>query len=75
MNAVEFEANVTDGVIKVPQQYRDKITSSVRVIILSDTQDDHVSGTSDTITDLLHKPLKVKGFRPLSREDIYQDNK
>ncbi|MGB3585474.1 MAG: hypothetical protein WBA23_02985 [Tunicatimonas sp.] len=75
MNAVEFEANITDGVIKVPEQYRDKITSNVRVIILSDTQDDHVSGTSDTISLLLHNPLKVKDFRPLSREDIYQDTK
>lgn len=36
MRAYEFVSTVDNGIIHIPEQYRDKITSSVKVIVLSE---------------------------------------
>ena len=40
MQAIEFNATVENGVIPIPNQYRDSVSDNVRVIILSDTNAD-----------------------------------
>jgi len=50
------------------------VTDSVKVIILKEEPAatfEKVSGL-DIIDRLLAKPLHVKGFRPLKRDDIYE---
>ena len=37
MQAVEFQAIVKNGVIPIPQKYKNNITDTVRVIVLSET--------------------------------------
>jgi hypothetical protein len=37
MIAVEFEAEVTDGIIEIPEPHRDQIHGAVRVILLAGT--------------------------------------
>ena len=75
MYAVEFQTNITNGVIEVPESYRNHLSGSVRVIILADasTQDALLSDTRSTnlITRLLAQPRKVAGFTPLKRDEIY----
>ncbi len=34
MQAIEFDTVVTDGVIKIPDEYRDQVRRDVKVIIL-----------------------------------------
>ena len=67
MFAVEFRARVKNGTIEIPSQYRDRLTNEVKVIVLADIQE----RTDNLIDHLLAKPLQVQGFRPLSREQIY----
>ena len=67
MYAIEFQAKIKEGTIQVPPQYRDKLKEVVRVIILTDVQEE----TGSLIDQLLESPIKVKGFRPLSRDEIY----
>ena len=69
MFAIEFRAKVEEGTIKVPRRYRDKLKEVVRVIILTDVQDE--PKTPNLIDQLLESPIKVAGFQPLSREEIY----
>ncbi len=70
MNAIEFQAKVTNGSILIPEVYRGKIKENVRVILLTE-EDDHVD-QFDMIDRLLTHPLDIKDFKPLSREEIYE---
>jgi hypothetical protein len=36
MYAIEFKADISNGVIEIPQQYRDKMQSHVNVKLLSE---------------------------------------
>ena len=69
MEAVEFEAHVEDGVIRVPDQFRSRLAGSVRVIVL--TEERNLAG-QDMIGRLLENPRRVEGFKPLSRDEIYE---
>ena len=35
MNAIEFQSTVSDGIIRMPEQYRHKRFSNARVIVLT----------------------------------------
>ena len=74
MYAVQFTAKIKDGIIELPKKFRDKVTDSVKVIILKEEStaiSEKVSGR-DIIDKLLTRPLHVKGFRPLKRDEIYE---
>jgi hypothetical protein len=67
MYAVEFQAKIVKGTIEIPLQYRDQLKEVVKVIILADAPEQ----TVNMIDQLLEKPLKIEGFQPLSRDEIY----
>lgn len=68
MFAIEFQAKVKkNGTIEIPVQYRDKLKEIVRVIVLTEGE----QKTSNLIDQLLEKPFEAKGFRPLTRDEIY----
>lgn len=70
MRTAEFEAEVKNGTIEIPAEYRDLIGSSVRVTLSSDEPD---SQTASTILDQwLASPIRVADFQPLSREQAHE---
>jgi hypothetical protein len=68
MFAIEFQAQVKNGVIEIPAAYRDQLTESVRVIILTP---DRPQATG-IIARLLETPLEDPTFVPLTRDEIYE---
>ncbi len=68
MYAVEFQAKVKNGTIQIPEQYRDRFKERVRVILLAEEESPH----PDLIAQLLEHPVKVTGFTPLTREEMYE---
>lgn len=68
MFAVEFQATIKNGVIEIPREYLRKLTNRVRVILLAETPP---QPTENFIDQLLVHPVRVQGFRPLTREEIY----
>ena len=58
MQAYEFLAKPQDGVIHIPEEFRSRITSSVRVIILESVSNsfDHEKAATDRKSDLLLAP-------------------
>lgn len=68
MYAIEFQSKVKDGVIEIPERYRGQIGRQVRVIVLTEAQ----TSTGDMIDQLLEKPVKMKGFTPLTRGEVYE---
>jgi len=68
MYAIEFQTKIKNGMIEVPSQYKDKLSETVRVIILTEASD-----SADNLIDhLLTSPLKIKDFTPLTRTAIYE---
>ncbi len=69
MQAIEFETIVTDGIIKIPMEYRDRIHQDVKVIILNrDAPIDKKGGYATLTSD----PIKVEKIILPSREEIHE---
>mgnify|MGYP000216548033 CR=1 FL=1 len=68
MQAIEFQAVIKNGVIKIPHRYLRSLSSRVRVILLIEQMPET---TANFIDQLLAQPVRVRGFRPLTREEIY----
>ena len=68
MYAVEFQTKVKNGTIEIPEVYRGRFKERVRVILLAEEE----STTLNLIDQLLQHPVKVAGFKPLTREEIYE---
>jgi hypothetical protein len=67
MSAIEFQTTIKDSTITIPEEYRSKIKGTVRVILLTES-----TQSFDMIDHLLANPLRVVGFEPLSRNEIYE---
>jgi len=68
MYAVEFQATIKDGSIEIPEVYRYRFKERVRVILLAEEE----STTVDFIDQLLEHPVKVAGFKPFTRDELYE---
>ncbi|MCP4695801.1 MAG: hypothetical protein GY862_02970 [Gammaproteobacteria bacterium] len=76
MYAVEFETMPENGIIKIPESYQSHLAGQVKVIILKEEKPEAAkqSDAGKTYLDeLIDSPLEVKGFKPLSREEIYAE--
>jgi hypothetical protein len=60
MQAYEFSTAIHDGIIRIPEQYRNKLTSPVRVILLSCGAAPQAATGSSTKFSAMK--LKTKGF-------------
>lgn len=69
MYAVEFRAQIKDGVIEIPREYRDRFTDNVKVILLTEEQG---ARQADLIAELMEHPLEIPNFKPLSREKSHE---
>lgn len=69
MHAFEFQAKPKDGRIEIPIEYQDKISGTVRVIVLSSEK---ATTKTDIIDRLLEHPIKLENFTPITREEIYE---
>ena len=68
METVQFKTRIKNGVIEIPKKYQGKFKDSVRVIIVTESPKTKAINYLD---ELMSHPLKVKGFRPLTREEAH----
>ncbi len=68
MEAIEFKTKIKNGLIRIPDKFRQKNGDTVKVIILSEQK----VRQTDIIDKLLLTPVKSKQFSPLAREEIYE---
>ena len=68
MSAIEFQTKVNDGSITIPEEYRNQLKGNVRVILMTEESTEDF----DMIEYLLANPLSIEGFKPLTREEIYE---
>jgi hypothetical protein len=55
MDAVEFQAQIKNGTIEIPEAYRSRFKERVRVILLAEEE----SPTVTLIDQLLQHPIKM----------------
>ncbi len=68
MYAIEFQTTVKNGFIEIPRQYLRNLTKRVHVILVFE---EPAKTTVNFIDQLLAHPVQMKGFRPLTREEVY----
>ncbi len=69
MLAVEFQADVDDGKIEIPDQYRAQVGRHVRVILLAE---DPAAKGAEAFAKLFAKAPRIADFRPLSRDEAHE---
>jgi hypothetical protein len=68
MVTVQFQTKVKNGIIHIPKKYQGKFNDNVRVILRVENK----KTTSANYLDMLMaRPVKVKNFQRLTREQIY----
>lgn len=67
MFSVEFKARIKNGSIEIPRKYRRNLTKRVRVILVTERE----KNSAGFIDQLLARPARVQGFRPLTREQAH----
>ena len=68
MYAVQFQTQITDGIIKIPEKYKKKVKRYAKVILITE---EIAEKSSDIIDELLECPLQLSDFKPFKREEIY----
>lgn len=68
METIQFRTKIKNGVIEIPKKYQGKFKDSVRVILVAESTE---AKAIHYLDELMAHPLKVKGFRPLTREEAH----
>jgi hypothetical protein len=68
MQTIEFHTKIKNGIIQIPDQYRSIVADDVRVIL---TPKSEQAVQFDIISELMANPLNVKGFKPLTRDEVH----
>ena len=69
MEAIEFKTKIKNGIIRIPDKFKQKNGNTVKVILISEKSPEQ----SNLIDDLLSNPVKINDFSPLSRDEIYDN--
>jgi hypothetical protein len=72
MEAIEFKTKIKNGAIQIPERYKQKLSNTVKVILINEQESRRIKNEIDMVDSLLKKPIKSKGFSPLSRAEIYE---
>ena len=68
MEAIEFKSKIKNGIIQIPEKYKQKMGNTVKVIVITEKK----AKQADIIDNLLSNPIKSKDFSPFLREEIYE---
>jgi len=71
METIQFKTTIKNGFIEIPKKYQGKFKDSVRVILVAESTK---AKAVNYLDELMAHPLKVKGFRPLTREEAHVRN-
>lgn len=71
MSTIEFQTNVKEGIIEIPEPHKSEFMSqeNVRVIVIKKNQPQ--AQQFNFLQHLLDHPLKINSFVPLRRDEIY----
>ena len=71
---VEFETEIRNGNIEIPEKFRHQLKDEVKVsvsVIENVGEKKAEEEPYDIISELIKNPIKVKNFKPFTRDEIY----
>ena len=68
MQIIEFRAKTKNGVIQIPAEFMGIVAEDVQVILIA--QSEKIKQL-DIIDELMANPLKVDGFKPMTRDEAH----
>ena len=68
MESIQFKTKIKNGVIEIPRKYQGKFKDKVRVTLVAEGSE---TEATNYLEELMAHPLKVEGFRPLTREEAH----
>jgi len=68
METIEFRTKIKNGMIQIPAKFKGKVAEDVQVILISKSEK---KPETDIIDELMSRPLKVKGFKPMTRDEAH----
>ena len=71
MQTIEFHTKIKNGIIQIPARFKGKVADDVQVILISKSEK---KPQPDIIDELMAAPLKVKGFKPMTRDEAHVRN-
>ena len=71
LNTIEFKAKIRQGVIEIPEEYKQDLKEDNEVQVIVIKQSKKISKTG-IIFELTQNPIAVKGIRQLTLDDIYE---
>jgi hypothetical protein len=69
---VEFQAQVKDGMILIPEQYKSSLNTAKNVRVILIQQSGVQTDDANFLKGLLENPIVVENFVPLTRDEIYE---
>ena len=69
MTTIEFQAQVKNGTIEIPEAYRNEVTDIVQVIIRTHSHPEETG----ILAQLLAHPVDDPTFTPMTRDEVYAD--
>ncbi len=73
MKTIEFQAEIRDGTIQIPEQYWQDLANqqTVRVIVMEPAATREAAAAKDYLSSLLDSPMAIADFVPLSRDEAH----
>ena len=68
MRTIEFRTKIKNGIIHIPAKFKGKVADDVQVILIA--QSEKIKQL-DIIDELMANPLKVDGFKPMTRDEAH----
>jgi hypothetical protein len=68
MQTIEFRTKIKNGIIHIPAKFKGQVAEDVQVILISTNKK---KPQIDIIDELMSHPLKVKGFKPMTRDEVH----
>ena len=68
MQIIEFRAKTKNGIIQIPSEFMGIVAEVVQVILIA--QSGKIKQL-DIIDELMANPLKVEGFKPMTRDEAH----
>ncbi len=69
-NSVEFKAKIKQGIIEIPEEYKQALKEENEVTVIVLKQPKRISQTG-IIAELTQNPISVLGIRQLTRDEIH----
>jgi len=66
MRTIEFRTKIKNGIIHIPAKFKGKVADDVQVILIAQSEKNN---QLDIIDELMANPLKVAGFKPMTRDE------